>query len=195
MTRLVCSAAVAGSLLASEAFGCVIGSGISLSGLLDFNQRASIGSECSFRNAGEDDSWSGEAAVDLGHGYISQKLVWSRTKGCPTSFVHLESLAITDCTSAERITVAGVSDDHDEIPKDAVVILSHTSVENTIKSLGQIRLERGSGFDALRRLAASRNVGTSTGITAYVEDDPAWDRIDPACGCKLYYPDSAGALQ
>ena len=170
----------------------------SLSNLLDFNQRVSSNPDCSFANAGKRDDLSGQPAVDLGRGFVSQIYVKDPAPEiCPDPFDgRVEYLGLTNCQTGESVTIVGVDLTHQAYrSEDVLVIGSASTIERAIEVLGQIRLDPQGNFDALKALGAQRDVTIRSGLKTDDVVTPDWDTFEIACACKLYYSDSAGARQ
>jgi hypothetical protein len=136
--------------------------------------------DCSFQNARETDDLSGNPVVDIGGGRVGQKLVENRI--CGTG----EQLMFVDCARAEVIVLDGAY-------TDSTGGVSNSSIAPIQQPLGPIGLRPSTTVADLAAVAAAEDIGYTLNIFAELDREKPRNRFDPFCGCKLFYPDSAGA--
>jgi hypothetical protein len=143
-----------------------------------------VGSQCEFTNGGIYDGLSGDVAEDLGNGRVMQRL------GSDNN-----SVLVVDCNAMEATILIGnpVPDAVSDTCGGYAEYLDVTG-PNAIASL-----KAGSDLAELVQIFAAAGASEAS-PTAVLNKDP-WgrnvpvrDRIDLTCGCRLFYPDTQGAL-
>ena len=139
-----------------------------------------------------DASWSdnrraleGSPIVNIGGGRTGQ--VITQWGGCSRS----EQLLFVDCTTAEGVLLEG--ERHLEVPEIAGG--SFASVAAIQPPLGPIGLRATSTVSQVVEQARTSEIGFETNVSRHAAARGNRNAYDPYFGCKLYYPDSAGALQ
>lgn len=140
--------------------------------------------DCAFSEAGQGyfDFFDGTAARDLGNGLITQ--TYSKTGQCPGTS---ETLVVVDCTTGEMIEILGK-----EYP--AADGFGH-SVEGILAPKGTIRLNARTTIAKLAATSERRGYDHWRDVTSRLGYLNAQNRPDPTCGCRLFYPDSAGGSE
>lgn len=104
-----------------------------------------------------------------------------------------DALLVVDCADARLILISSVPH-----PRDAeyVVTAPPTPLKNIMRPRGEIRLTRKTSLDRLERTARRMKYPyTKDPSGTYFAGIETSKGFDPFCGCKLYYPGSAGASQ
>ena len=143
-----------------------------------------VGAQCDYSMASRYDRdmyATGRPVVNIGAGRIGQR--HEEGHGCSTG----ETLMVVDCNSAEVITIDGI-------------YLRNDGASPTVQSV--TALQKGAGgpiglgpkttIGELARISDRHGFGYTLGPETYSSVEPR-NRVDPYCGCKLYYPGSAGA--
>lgn len=165
----------------------------------DPNKRVSVLPDCSFENAGPtfrfepgeryksdpNDNTHGEAAKDQGFGKVSQITVYGAP--CYTS----ESLVISDCSTKESISISGSTPGPDHIGFSGH---SYSLIEYSIAPKGPLRLPTSQPLSDYVELARKHKIWVYEDAVAMQASWKQKDRFDPFCGCKLFYPESRGAM-
>jgi hypothetical protein len=164
--------------LPSETLGCVIDE--VPAGWRD--PPISVAPDCSFTEAGQGyyDAYSGAAAKDNGNGLVYQ--TFSRAGGCPGT---TETLVVVDCNSREMIEIRGK-----EYP--AADGFGY-SVGDILAPKGAIRLNARTTIAKLEATSKRRGYDYGLDLLQRLGELRKRNRPDPYCGCRLFYPDSAGA--
>ena len=140
-----------------------------------------VSEKCGFKNAGVYDDIEAADAVDLGQGRILQDT------GDGTSVL------VIDCMASEAIEVIG------KATKIGETSCGPDFVFGQVKSpKGPMTLLEGKHLTELAALARQRGLRADEELDYLFNDPwgkPLWrkERVDLLCGCKLYYPESAGA--
>jgi hypothetical protein len=138
------------------------------------------GPDCRFSNGGIDDTVSGAAVVDIGGGKIGQKLEINLY--CGTA----EELMFVDCTRGEVVTLAGgYSGSEGGVSNSSIALIQAPQ--------GPISLRPSTTVAGLAALAESNGIAYSLSTLANLAAQKQTNQFDPFCGCKIFYPDSAGA--
>lgn len=145
------------------------------------------GADCSFVNGGVDDTYAGGPATKLGNNRFYQIL--EAEQGVPNSVI------VADCGAREVIWLKRV---HHKATLDSC---SEETVDLPIlKPAGPLDLTEGDTLSDLIRFAVQlgREINVDEALSwAFVDpwgrSLPQKDKVDLLCGCKLFYPDSAGA--
>jgi hypothetical protein len=157
----------------------------------------------SFDNSAFDvDELTGRPVRNIGNGRVAQRL------SVPACGATTEYIFFMDCTSSETVVIMGIEDPSLVRPDGYYV--PEILVEYIQSPYGAISLKPGSKAPALLEAASKNGYSASTNVSAFVatglllgegeaQPDPAGDyrsqadAYDFTCGCKLYYPGSAGA--
>lgn len=143
-----------------------------------------VGAQCEYDMAASEDRdmyATGRPVVNIGGGRIGQR--HEDGHGCSAG----EKLMVVDCTSAEVITIEGT-------------YLVNNGASPTVQSVtalqkgggGPIGLGPKTTIDELARISDQHDFDYTLGSETYLSVEKR-NRVDPYCGCKLYYPGSAGA--
>lgn len=151
----------------------------------------SVGADCSFTVPGPVTIYTditGAAPVNIGGGRIGQRV--TRGFGCGYD----EEIWIVDCNSAEMIGIAGpqLADMNDSrradllYPPEGALRLSP---ETTVADIAAVAAREGYDHwrDITLHLAETHRASHPEIVRT--------GRPDPACGCRIFYPDSALASQ
>lgn len=132
------------------------------------------------------DMAQGNPVRDRGDGRIAQKIVFSNYS-CNAS----EALLFVDCNGPEAILIFGV------LPPDKIspAGTSLTSIAAIQPPLGPIAIRATSTVDDLARTARRAGIGYLVSPGPLFAGTPRRDRYDILSGCRLFYPDLAGAVQ
>lgn len=132
------------------------------------------------------DTAQGNAVQDRGDGRIAQKIVFSNY-GCNAS----EALLFVDCNGPEAILLFGVA------PPDKIspAGMSLTSIAAIQPPLGPISIRATSTVKDLARVARRADIEYLVSPAPLFAGTPERDRYDILSGCRLFYPDLAGAGQ
>jgi hypothetical protein len=132
------------------------------------------------------DMAQGNPVRDRGKGRIAQKIVFSNS-GCNAS----EALLFVDCNGPQAILIFGV------LPPDKIspAGMSVTSVAAIQPPLGPITIRATSTVDDLARTARRAGIEYLVSPGPLFAGTPERDRYDILSGCRLFYPDLAGAEQ
>lgn len=160
------------------------------------------GADCAFRNGGLEDDLSAGPAVDRGNGWVTQRLM-------PEALDGAEKLLVVNCNAREAISLAVdyapidpqnytkdlVEDGCNGLQYDASWGPQYPSV---VAPEGPMDLAAFADVSAVVQGARHAGLVVDTRLAALLRDDfgrkyQPKDRIDLLCGCKLFYPESAGA--
>lgn len=150
----------------------------------DIDRKVRVGAQCEYSMATQYDRdmyATGRPVVDIGGGKIGQR--HEEGHACSAG----EALMFVDCTSAEVITIRGR-------------YLVNNGAAPTVQSVtalqkaggGPIALGPQTTVAELARISDKHQFEYTLGADTYASVEIR-NRIDPYCGCKLYYPGSAGA--
>jgi hypothetical protein len=130
------------------------------------------------------DTAQGNAVRDRGNGRIAQKIVFSNY-GCNAS----EALLFVDCNVPDAILIFGV------LPPDKIspAGTSFTSIAAIQPPLGPISIRETSTVKDLARTARRAGLEYMLSPALLFAGRPERDRYDILSGCRLFYPDLAGA--
>lgn len=145
------------------------------------------GADCSFVNGGVDDTIGAGPATQLGDSRFYQ--IMSTEEGVPNSVI------VADCGAREVIWLKRVH------VKSAIDSCTVDTVDLPIlKPAGPLDLTEGDTLSDLIRFArqTDREINVDESLSWAFNDPwgrslPQKDKVDLLCGCKLFYPDSAGA--
>lgn len=170
------------SFVAAPAFACdpAVGEGPQV------DHPIRVGAQCDYSMAVQHDRdmyGTGKPVVNIGGGRIGQR--HEEGHGCFAG----EKLMVVDCNSAELITIEGI-------------YLVNNGAMPTVQSVtalqkgggGPIGLGPATTIAELARISDRHGFGYTLGPDSYARIEPR-NRVDPYCGCKLYYPGSLGARQ
>jgi len=138
------------------------------------NKRVKQKADCSFVNSGLYDTRSGEAARDLGRSRVMQRI---------TS----DNVVLTDCAVKSIVVVMGKADPALETSCGPVFELQRFEVPN-----GPVDYTLGADLQQFSAILTRQGFVVANPPTLNVGERPK-DIVDYFCGCKLFYPDSAGA--
>ena len=146
-----------------------------------------VSADGSFHSAGSliEGELSGAAIVNLGNGKIGQRLV---AELCTTH----EILLFADCDAREAILIHGVRDTR-VLPHSGG---HHASTIDFIQvPIGPIDVRLINKVDELAEVASEHRYLHLRDLDRYVDSLEPIKRFDPYYGCKIYYPNTAGATQ
>ncbi|MEP3948518.1 hypothetical protein [Ascidiaceihabitans sp.] len=145
----------------------------------DWNKRVKHSDTCSFYYAGANDMGAGKDAVDQGNGLVSQEL----------SFFFASGMAVVDCTSATSAIVWAKNPPQDEQTScgETLPISAH------LPPTGALDVSGIGSVAGLVQFAATNGFRTTADANDLNKNQRRKDRFDAFCGCKLHYPESAGA--
>lgn len=143
------------------------------------NKAVKHGNDCSFTGGGRHDFHHGEAAVDLGNGRIAQ-VMYDFTD---------ETALVTDCKSAEQISVYGTSNEF--------VTSCDSGIQYQMFTPPKGKLDVRAGKTLAELASLTKAAGYTVRTSRFFDSNKAQrkDYPDYFCGCKRHYPDSAGAKQ
>lgn len=143
-----------------------------------------VGDQCEYSLASEYDRdmyATGQPVVDIGSGKIGQR--HEAGHACSAG----ESLMFVDCNTAEMITIGGIYLVNDGA---APTVQSVTALQTA--GGGPIALRPETTVAELVKIADNNGFEYRTDAEMYSNVEKR-NRVDPFCGCKLYYPSSLGA--
>ncbi len=136
--------------------------------------------DCSFNRDGLYWPTNGQAAQNLGNARISQLIGLNRGT----------AVIVSDCNTAETITIFGKDDGEEDSCGQPFEIESH------IKPSGRFDLTKGGDLVRVASRAKRAGFKVSLGASHLNISEPSNRQINAFCGCGLYYPDSnAGRTQ
>ena len=150
-----------------------------------------VGADCSFAVPGPVTRYTditGTAPVNIGGGRIGQRV--TRGFGCGYD----EEIWIVDCDSAEMIGIAGPQSDDMNFGRRAALLYPPE---------GALRLSPQTTVPDIAAIAARQGYDHWRDITTHLRETfrashpeiARTGRPDPACGCRVFYPESALAYQ
>ncbi|MGL4236976.1 hypothetical protein [Tabrizicola sp.] len=145
------------------------------------DDRLVTGPDCSFRNGGTDDKASAAGAIDIGGSIVGQK--YSYLDACSQR----EELLVVDCTRVEAILINGLE------VEPAVPSGYASSIAPLQKPKGPIGLTPKTTIAELARVSEANDFTYTLNVLGLAQKESRRNRYDPFCGCKLFYPDGAGA--
>lgn len=139
--------------------------------------------DCSFVNAGKGQFGVGHGGppVDLGGALVAQAVDFG-AHACSVS----ESLIVTDCAAHELIILEGGQPSENALSH-------HNSVKALQPPQGPIALRKLGSIKAIEKVSQLNGVEFTQDFSSWLVSRKQLRKFDPYCGCKLYYPDSAGA--
>lgn len=160
------------------------------------------GLQCSFALGGTLDDVNGPPAIQAGNNSIAQIL--HQSAGCyPNSY-----LLYVDCESQEMVFLESnvadfgfgpgvVPDEYKSTSEPVVVPFARYDVGVHLDPNGPIDIHASGGMADVIETASSENVQVHSGLAAEALIDELFgaDEFDPYCGCRVHFPNSAGARQ
>jgi hypothetical protein len=142
-----------------------------------------VGADCSYENAGHTfyNDVTGSAAVKVGNGLIAYEV--TQLSNCGYS----EHLVVVDCNSGEMIGIEGKAWENGTFGGTRASLLYPPK--------GAVRLNAKTTIDGLVTLAERKGYTYWLDVEARLAALKKKNRPNPNCGCKLFYPDSAGAQE
>jgi hypothetical protein len=142
----------------------------------------SVGDQCDFANAG---GWrwtaKGGPITAFGDSLVAQKVT---TLSCARD----EEIWVADCQTGEVVTFLGT------LCRGPASTAPYSTVRCFDGVGGLLKMSQSSTLSQLVKAAEESEITMKTGtISDQFGDFPFNRRPNPACGCKLYYPDSPGA--
>ena len=146
-----------------------------------------VAPDCSFTEA---DQYPGQTisashAQDAGNGRLGQVVTTYQACGI------YQSLLFVDCTSAE----ARLIDAPEGNPPVSFGGAANREIKDLYAPRGKLRLMTDSDIPQLVAQARKHGYDHTTDAASRMKDWKKRNRYDPFCGCKLFYPESAGAAQ
>jgi hypothetical protein len=139
------------------------------------------GEHCSFENAGSvTDPISGGPVIEIGGGKIGQAI--SINTACHG---YLEELLFVDCAEAVAVVLAPMSNPY--------AANAYRTISEMQFPTGPIHLTKSMTVAKLIKTAMAYDIGVEDDLSGWLSRVNPQRRFDYLCGCKLYYPDSAGA--
>jgi hypothetical protein len=144
---------------------------------------ATFGADCSFNVPGQVTYYTdttGTVPVNIGGGRIGQRV--SQGFGCGSD----EEIWIVDCNSGEMIGIYGPRVEDMNISRRADMLYPPN---------GALRLTPDTTVPDITAIATRESYDHWTDFTARLAQISGQTPPDPACGCRIFYPDSALATQ
>ncbi len=131
-------------------------------------------------------TYAAGAAHDLGNGLVAQRLT-DGTGICS----EIERLLVVDCATGEKVALEG------RLPPggDDGSGFRERRISEIQWPKGPVRLGPETTIDGLVALADAEGISLVRDIDKQVLELRRRNRFDPACGCKLFYPDLAETSQ
>ncbi len=145
---------------------------------------ATFGADCSFSVPGAVTYYtdtSGTAVVNIGGGRIGQRV--SKGFGCGFD----EEVWIVDCNSGEMVGING--------PQAAEEVNQSRRADLLYPPVGALQLTPGTTVPDIVALATREGYDHWTDFSGRLAQISGQTPPDPACGCRIFYPDSALATQ
>ncbi|WP_420584434.1 hypothetical protein [Ruegeria sp.] len=165
---------------------CLVGHCEPTQPIIHFDKPAKVKKDCSFTDAG--DGWSsdfyGGSAANIGGGRVGQRLVLD------AACVRSESVMVVDCNTKEFIQIRGVCTPPDP---ETAGFLGLYSADLLYPPRGQLKLNSNTRVEDLANLSKRAGYDHWDSSEDFMSRAKRKNRINPFCGCKLYYPDSPGA--
>lgn len=160
---------------------------------LSYDHPLRQGADCAFDGGAENDVrgfYRARPAVDIGHGQVGQRLM-SVTASCGG---YTERVLVLDCVAGDWLALTGapwpVNGPRGELPIGAAPAFL---AENIQPPHGPIALGRGTSLGRLKDLARAHEIGWTSSLEYLRIGSRARNRFDLWCGCRRFYPNSAGA--
>ena len=149
-------------------------------------RRSKTFSDCSFNGGGNNHYFSGDPAVDIGAGKITQKIVSNPT--CP----YQEHLLIADCGTGKIVVIDGILDP--EITKElassgAYMLGGDYKTEYLFAPYGPVRISQNTQVEKLASNLKADGISTTENLRELIASFKRKNRFDLMCGCKLFYPE------
>jgi hypothetical protein len=160
---------------------------------LRYDKPAVQDASCAFKNAAENDVngyFKANASIDLGHGQVGQKLQRSQAQCGGAS----EVLIVLNCNAGKSLALAGAVDP--VFGKKSPVLIGpapSSSISNIQPPHGPISLGQGTSISKLSAIAKKHRIGEYKSLNALRIGTRSRNSVDFWCGCKRFYPSSAGA--
>jgi hypothetical protein len=159
------------------------------------DRRIKVSSDCSFVNGGTFDNHEivrGLPAEDIGNGRISQIFETVRTCG------RQETLLFAECNTREAVLINGAAKGGEQTADGLVLPMPVAGAhEATVYAIlapnGEVRIGPQATVTSVTSDAEREGVVIHRDLNLYLSNMRPRNRFDPLCGCKIYYPDSAGA--
>jgi hypothetical protein len=132
----------------------------------------------------------GRPVIDIGNGRVGQRLRMAQ------SCVETEQLVFADCSTGEMVVIDGtISPEQTRTQRDAppTIFFFDTSVRFLQPPYGPIGLTPTSSVREIATKADAAGFENSLSSEAAFAGYEIGAAFDPFFGCKLFYPDSAGA--
>ena len=154
-----------------------------------------MSSDCSFVNGGTFDNYEivrGLPAEDIGNGRIFQILETVRTCG------RQETLLFAECNTREAVLVNGAAKGGKQSTDGFVFPMPvagayEATVDAILAPNGHVRVGPQATVASVTSDAEREGVVIHRDLNVFLSNMRPRNRFDPLCGCKIYYPDSAGA--
>ena len=146
-------------------------------------QPPTFGADCSFNVPGPVTAATetvGSAAVNMGGGLIGQRI--TKRLGCGWD----EEIWIVDCNADEMIGIMGVP---------VAELNMNRRADLLYPPAGSLRLLTTNTVPDIAVMAARAGYDHWTDFSARLAQISGQTPPDPTCGCRIFYPDSAGATQ
>ena len=140
----------------------------------------------SFENAAVDDNnyvFLGKPIVDLGNDRVGQRIV--EGGGCAAR----ETLLVVNCKTLEMIKVFGIYDKSQTVE---IAGFSDLPIDPILYPQGPIRLSK-MDVPEIASVAQRSGFEFTLDVAGDIQKMKKRNRYNPLFGCKLFYPDSAGA--
>ena len=137
--------------------------------------------DCSFENAGSvTSSASGNPVVNIGDGKVGQKIMWDAACGG-----YSEDLLFVDCGANAAILLSP--------DPNPYVVPKFQNISEMQFPNGPVRITKNTTVGQLAETAMRHEIDVFDDFSGWESGWKPRRRYDYLCGCKLYYPDSAGA--
>jgi len=152
------------------------------------DKKVKVLADCSFTQAENrfDEALLGAPAVDIGGGKVGQKVeAWAI---CTKH----ERLIVVDCQAGEGMFIEGTVD-----PKNSGDLGGGPArlISMIQPPHGPIHLTGDSTIPALAAIAKSAGLDYTTNLAKELGQMEKRNRFNPFCGCRIFYPKSAGATK
>ena len=142
------------------------------------DHEVSVGADCSFSDAGQHwyEDFSGSPAINIGNGLIAQRV--QANSACTT----LAFARFLNCIEGDALGIT-------------VEYFGLIGSEAPLPPGGKLEVPLNSTIDDLVEIAQDNEYTFWTGEAGLLMDLSDRNRPDPACGCRIFYPDSALSTQ
>jgi hypothetical protein len=141
----------------------------------------------SYFGEGEFDAASGHAIQDRGNGRVAQLVAFS-TYACSGT----EAILFVDCEAAKSLLIFGELSP-EELRGGGIAGFIWPTIKNIQPPHGPISVTETSTVDSLAKTARRHKIGYLIDAKRVFSGVRKRDAYDTRLGCKLFYPDSAGA--